>query len=277
MTGTMDSAPAWPVAGFIGLGSQGAPIVRRMVDAGMPTWLWARRADTLEPFRLSGAQFADSVEELGATATHVGICVVDDAGVREVCARLFPAMRQGSTIAIHSTIHPDTCREMEERAAGFGLYCIDAPVSGGEPAARAGTLTLMLGGDEAVVERAMPVFRTFGRLIVHLGDVGTGQYAKLINNTLLAANMALAHAAIEVGRTLGIEKQTLVRLVGESSGNSFGLGVCARMTSPAGFAHGGALLDKDVTLLGTVVPEGDSAYRILSEAAKPFIALTRSS
>src|SRR4051812_19263140 len=80
--------------GFIGLGSQGAPIARRIADAGYPLVLWARRPETLEPFA-DTAQIAASIVELAARCDHVGICVVDDAGVQQVCKQLIPAMRPG--------------------------------------------------------------------------------------------------------------------------------------------------------------------------------------
>src|SRR5690606_35737924 len=124
-----------------------------------------------------GAEAATSVAELGAQVRHVGVCVVDDAGVQEVCDQLMAAMRPGGRIVIHSTIHPDTCRKLAIQAAESELELLDAPVSGGGPAAEAGTLTVMVGGDGLVAEAARPVFETFGKLIVHLGPVGAGQNA----------------------------------------------------------------------------------------------------
>ncbi len=259
--------------GFIGLGSQGAPIARRMIEAGLPVVLWARRPEALAPFRSTPARVAASIAQLGADADHVGICVVNDDDVRQVCDQLIPAMRPGSRIVIHSTIHPDTCRAIEALAADRGVWVVDAPVSGGSPAAEAGALTLMVGGDGDVVAAARPIFETFGRLIVHLGGVGSGQQAKLINNTLLAANLGLAHAALTAADGLGIDRSALVELLMASSGRSFGLEVCSRMSSPASFAHGGALLAKDVRLLGEVLGEQAPMVAALREAAAPFLDL----
>lgn len=260
-----------PVCGFIGLGSQGAPIARRMIDAGFPTVLWARRPETLEPYRDTSAMFADTVEELGSRAEHVGICVVTDDDVREVCGCLIPAMSPGSRIAVHSTIHPDTCREIARKAAERDIQVIDAPVSGGAPAAEAGTLTLMLGGSEQAIEKAMQVFETFGKLIVRLGDIGAGQHVKLINNSLLVANLGLAHSALEAGEALGIDREKLVELLLASSGRSFALEVRSRMDNPAGFRHGGALLRKDLRLLREVLGTEEDAARQLQHAADPFL------
>lgn len=259
--------------GFIGLGSQGAPIARRMIDAGFSTILWARRAETLAPYRETPATFACTIEEVGAGADHVGICVVNDDDVREVCGRLIPAMQRGGIIAIHSTIHPDTCREVARQAKEHGISVIDAPVSGGSPAAEAGVLTLMLGGDEQVIAGAMPVFQSFGKLIVRVGDVGAGQHVKLINNSLLIANLGLAYVAIEAGKLLEIDKAALVELLLASSGRSFALEVLCRMEDPAGFRHGGALLRKDLRLLSELLGERHHAAVQLSHAADPFLAV----
>lgn len=261
--------------GFIGLGSQGAPMARRMIDAGFPVVLWARREATLDPYRETAATYAPTVAELGAQAEHVGVCVVTDDDVKQVCAELIPAMRAGGRIAIHSTIHPDTCRALAEQAAARGLVLIDAPVSGGEPAAKVGALTVMVGGDAAAFAAARPVFESFGRLIVHLGDVGAGQHAKLINNSLLAANMGLAHAALTAGDKLGVDRKTLAELLMASSGRSMGVEVYSRMPRPGAFQHGGALLAKDVRLLGEVLGPRDASFTPLNETATPFLDLVK--
>lgn len=257
--------------GFIGLGSQGAPIARRMIDAGYPTMLWARRAASLEPYHDTPAQYAETIEQLGAFAMHVGICVVTDDDVREVCERLVPSMREGACIAIHSTIHPDTCRAMADLAQRYGIRLVDAPVSGGSPAAEAGVLTLMLGGEPEAIEQAMPVFETFGKLIVRLGDVGAGQQVKLINNSLLLANLGLVEAALEAGEKLALDRVAFLELLKGSSGRSFALEVRSGMESPATFRHGGALLRKDLRLLTEMLGESSMSVLTMRAAAAPFI------
>jgi 3-hydroxyisobutyrate dehydrogenase len=260
--------------GFIGLGSQGAPIARRMVGAGFDVTLWARRPVSLASFADTKAKTAASVAELGAQAEHVGICVVDDTGVREVCAMLIPAMREGSRIAIHSTVHPDTCIQLADQAGARGIRLLDAPVSGGEPAARVGALTVMVGGDADAFAAARPVFESFGKIILHLGNIGAGQQAKLINNALMAAHMALAHHALRVGATLGLDRAALVELIKASSGRSFGFETYARLPTPLAFAHGGALLAKDVRLLGEL--RGiDASSAPIRDLAIPFLNLVQ--
>ena len=267
-------APSAPVVGFIGLGSQGGPMAGRIIAAGYPVGLWARRPEALEPFVEQGAEAMPSLEALGRACGHVGVCVVDDRGVEEVCAALIPVMRPGARIAIHSTIHPDTCVALAETASAHGVMLIDAPVSGGGPGAAAGTLTVMVGGETEAVEAARPIFQTFASLIVHLGGVGAGQNAKLVNNALMAAHMALAHQALAAGSALGIDRKALIELIKASSGRSFGFEIYARQPEPSAFAHGAALLAKDVRLLGEVLG-ADPSFAVLQGVAQPFLDLVR--
>jgi 3-hydroxyisobutyrate dehydrogenase-like beta-hydroxyacid dehydrogenase len=252
--------------GFIGLGSQGGPIAQRMIDAGYSTILWARRAETLEPFRGSPATFAASITELGTAADHVGICVIDDAAVREVCDQLIPAMRPGSRLVIHSTTLPDTCKAVAQQAAKRGLSFVEAPVSGGAPAAQAGALTIMAAGEAEAIEAAGPVFETFANIIIHLGDVGAGQTAKLINNSLMAANMGLARSAMEIGSRCGLDGQALGLLLNASSGRSFALEVYTRTRGRGSFQNDASLLAK-IELLGEVAGREDPAWKALRAAA----------
>ncbi len=256
--------------GFIGLGSQGGPMARRIVESGFSLTLWARRAETLAAFSDTPAENVSSIAELGARCDHVGICVVDDAGTQQVCDELIPAMRSGSRIAIHSTVHPDTVRSLARQAAARNIAFLDAPVSGGGPGAAAGTLTVMIGGDEAVLAAARPIFETFGGLIVRVGDVGAGQVAKLVNNALMAANMAMAHYGLNAATTLGLDRAAVGEIVKVSSGRSFGFDVCLRQPSPFAFAHGAKLLAKDVRLLGEALG-ADPSFAAFRDVTAPYL------
>lgn len=258
------------ITGFIGVGSQGGPMAHRMLDGGFPLVVWARRPEVLEAYTAKGATAAATVAELGARCDHVGICVVNDADVLSITDQLIPVMKPGSRIAIHSTILPDTCAELEARCESHGLHFIDAPVSGGSPAAEAGTLTVMCGAKQEAFDAALPVLRTFGKLLVLLGSAGAGQRAKIINNSLMAANMGLAHGAMAAADAMGVDRKALVELVKESSGRSFGFEVYARLPSPAAFQVGAPMLAKDVGLLKTVLPD-DWGAELLRAAAEPFL------
>lgn len=257
--------------GFIGLGSQGGPMAQRIIDAGFDVTLWARREQSLAPYMNSSAHVADTPEALAERCNIVCVCVVDDAGVNELCTRLLPFMSAGSLLVIHSTIHPTTCKTLAQQAEQYGVALIDAPVSGGGPAAENGTLTVMVGGSSADVARVKPVFDSFAGLISHLGEIGAGQAAKLINNNLMAANLALAHAATELGTSLELNRAELLTLIANSSGRSFAFDVYARMPSPSAFAHGAALLKKDIRLLGELAGSDNKYYQELGNTGGVFI------
>lgn len=245
-------------------------MAERMLAAGYPLSVWARRAEALAHFVDGGAIAAASLAELGANADHIGICVIDDAGVAAICDDLIPAMKAGSLLAIHSTILPESCEALAQRCADAGISFLDAPVSGGGGAAAAGTLTVMCGGSVAAFEQARPVFESFAGTIVHLGPAGSGQRAKIVNNALMAANMGLAHAAFGAGAELGIDRAALAELIKASSGRSFGFEVYARLPGPQAFSHGAPLLVKDVNLLADILPESEGAAA-LRQTASAFL------
>ena len=261
-----------PTVGFIGLGSQGGPMAERIAEAGLPLVVWARRREALEPFAAKGASVAESPAALAAGCDVVCVCVVDDAGVAELTDQLIPAMRPGALLAIHSTILPQSCEALEARCHQAGLLFLDAPVSGGGPAAAAGRLTVMCGGAPEAFELGRAVFASFAGAIVRLGPAGSGQRAKIVNNALMAANMGLAHAALGVGEALGIDRAALAELIKVSSGRSMGFEVYARLPSPTAFAVGAPLLLKDVNLLGAIAPD-QSGTAVLRAAASNFLSV----
>ena len=233
--------------GFIGLGSQGGPMARMIAAGGYPLMLWARRAASLEPF--ADATRASSPVELGAACDLVGLCVVSDADVREVAITggLLKAMRPDAILAIHSTVRPDTCREIAD-AAPAGVRVLDAPVSGTGEAALKKQLAVMVGGDAAAYETARPVFETFGAPVRRMGDLGTGQLCKLVNNVLMTANLKLAADAMGFGKSLTIDPAPLHEMLMASSGRSFALEALNRILTPQNSAHAAALLRKDLAL-----------------------------
>jgi 3-hydroxyisobutyrate dehydrogenase len=128
---------------------------------------------------------------------------------------------------------------------------VDAPVSGGKPAANAGRLLVMVGGDDAAAARCAPVFATFGDPVVHLGPLGSGQVAKLLNNAAFTAHLGLAASLLTLGESLDVDPKRLAEVVLHGSGRSFAL---ERVASAGGTldriaAHAGALLAKDVRLV----------------------------
>src|ERR1700685_1049942 len=247
----MNTTPDTLRVGFIGLGSQGGPMARRIIEAGYPVTLWARRPGTLEPFADPSAKTGASPAELAAASDLVCVCVRDDADTEEVVDAVLGGLAAGGVIAVHSTVHPDTCRRLAERARAGGVRLIDAPVSGGAPAAEAGRLLVMVGGDEKAVEFCRPVFGSYGDPIVHLGPVGAGQVTKLLNNAAFTAHLGVAVSLLALGRSLGVDQLRLADVISHGSGNSFAL---ERVASAGGTLdrigeHAGHLLRKDVKLI----------------------------
>jgi 3-hydroxyisobutyrate dehydrogenase len=252
--------------GFIGLGSQGGPMARRIVEGGYETTLWARREASLEPYADTAAKSAGSPAELAAASDLVCLCVVGDDDVREVLygdSGVLAGLQSGGVIAVHSTVHPNTCREVAEKAAAQGVSVIDAPVSGGGPAVEEGKLLVMVGGDEEVVERCRPVFATYADPIVHLGPLGSGQVTKILNNLLFSANLGSAISTLELGESLGIPRDRLCQVLNSGSAVSKALGSIAVFGGTLdGLAPiAGGLLQKDVRhaaslAAGASAPEG---------------------
>ncbi|OBI09529.1 6-phosphogluconate dehydrogenase [Mycolicibacter heraklionensis] len=264
--------------GFIGLGSQGAPMARRILEGGYATTLWARRDGTLEPFSDTEARIADSPATLAGQSDLVCLCVVGDADVDEVVRGdngVLAGLQPGGVIAIHSTVHPDTCRRLAQHCAERQVSVIDAPVSGGGPAAAAGTLLVMAGGDADVVERCRPVFETYADPVVHLGDLGAGQVAKLLNNLLFTANLGTAATALALGKQLGVDTERLAEVVSRGSANSFALnsirGSGGTLDRLAGLA--GSLLQKDVRLVSDLAQRAGADPGAVLDAADAALAL----
>jgi 3-hydroxyisobutyrate dehydrogenase len=209
--------------GFIGLGSQGAPMARRIVDDGYPLTIWARRPETVEPFGDTATTVAMTPAEVGAASDIVGICVVADSDVEDVLLRddgVLAGMSPGGIVAIHSTIRPDTCRRLADQAAERGVAIVDAPVSGGGAAASERKLLVMAGGDDEDVDRSRRVFETFGDPVIHLGPLGSGQVGKLLNNLVFTAQIAVALETYSFASGLGVDRAAMAQVLANGSGGS---------------------------------------------------------
>jgi 3-hydroxyisobutyrate dehydrogenase-like beta-hydroxyacid dehydrogenase len=263
--------------GFIGLGSQGAPMARRIIDAGHATTLWARRPATLETFAGTAAKTAASPAELAAATDLVCICVVNDADIEEVVGGeqgVLAGIQRGAVIAVHSTVHPDTCHRLAAAAGSRGARVVDATVSGGGGAAAEGRLLVMVGGEPDAVDYCRPVFASYADPIVHLGPLGSGQLAKLLNNVLFTANLATAVDALGLGEALGVDPHRLAEVISHGTANSFALG---RVASAGGTldriaAHAGSILRKDVQLVATLADTSDVRTGIVVTAADAALA-----
>ena len=199
--------------GFIGLGIMGGPMAGNILKAGFPVTVWNRTAARAEPLAQAGAQVAASPREVAAQSDIIITMVTASEDVRQVTLGedgVVHGARAGAVVVDMSTISPQVTREIAEALRAHGIAMLDAPVSGGDVGARNATLSIMVGGDAAVVERVRPVFEAMGKKITHIGPNGAGQTCKLVNQILVVGNnMAMAEAltfatraGVDVGRVL---------------------------------------------------------------------------
>ena len=240
-------------AGFIGLGSQGGPMVRRIVESGNPLTIWARRPESLEPYADTAASLASTPAELGAASDVVGICVMGDADVEDVLLRddgVLAGMSAGGVVAIHSTIHPDTCVRIAEHASKRGVAVVDAPVSGGGGAAAERKLLVMVGGEEEHVARCRPIFETYGDPVVHLGPLGSGQMAKLVNNLVFTALVTVGLDTFTFADELGMDRGALAQVLAHGSGGTRAAAILAASGfDTSGMRQSVVTLQKDVRIV----------------------------
>lgn len=227
-------------------------MARRIVEAGFATTLWARRRESLAPFAETSADVAATPADLGAASDILCVCVVDDAGVDEVLRGsngALATMAPESIVVVHSTVHPDTCRRLQEDFPA--VHVVDAPVSGGGHKAAAGELLVMVGGPADVVERCRPVLETYGDPVLHVGPLGAGQELKVLNNTVFTAQLALAAEVYELAETRQLDRSAVATVLGSGSGRSY----AAEVVAGGGFTldglavTAGQLLAKDVGIL----------------------------
>jgi 3-hydroxyisobutyrate dehydrogenase-like beta-hydroxyacid dehydrogenase len=210
--------------GFVGLGDMGAPMARHLVSRGFPTTVADVRPSAVAALVTAGAKPAESPAETADGADVIAVCVVDDAqatavitGENGLCALL----RDGQTVVLHSSVRPETAVALASAVRACGADLLDAPVSGSRPAVEAGTLTVMVGGEAATLERARPVLDAYAERIFHLGPVGTGQSMKLVNNVMLHLNHLVALEALRLAAAEGIAEADAVEVVNASSGRSW--------------------------------------------------------
>jgi len=206
---------------FIGLGNMGAPMARNLLAAGHELTLFDLNQQVLGELAERGGQVRTSPKAAAAdvelvitmlpAAAHVRSVYLDDDGV-------LAGIRPGTPALDCSTIDPQTAREVSQAAAAQGVDLGDAPVSGGTGGAAAGTLTFMVGASPALFDTLKPVLAVMGRNVVHCGEVGTGQIAKICNNLLLGISMIGVSEAMALGSALGIDLQVLAGIINSSTG-----------------------------------------------------------
>jgi len=206
--------------GFVGLGVMGRPMVERLLAAGHRVHVHNRSRAAVDGLAAQGAIASATATDVALAAEIVLTALPTPDAVDEVYARFAAVARPGQLYADHSTIRPEQSRRWAGALAARGADYLDAPVSGGPDGAGAGTLTVMVGGDEAVLERARPVFEAFGSTIRRCGPTGAGQVVKLVNQLLVGVHTAAIAEAAVFGAALGADPHVVQELLGKSYGGS---------------------------------------------------------
>jgi len=209
--------------GFIGLGIMGQGMAANLLRAGFPLTVWNRTAAKMEPLVAAGAQPAASPADLASRSTIVVLCVSDTPDVEAVLLGpdgVLAGAQPGSLVVDCSTISPEATRRLAQILAAQGIGMLDAPVSGGSEGAARGTLSIMVGGNEADFRRALPVLQAMGKQITHVGDHGAGQTVKLMNQILVVGHALAMSEAFLFGQAHGVDlEKALTALTAGAAGS----------------------------------------------------------
>jgi len=198
--------------GFIGLGHLGAPMARRLLSAGFPMVVYNRDSNKTKSLSILGAEVARDPRELAGQVDVVLSCVTDAAAVEAVYlggGGVLQNARPGTRIIEMSTVAPETPRKLYKAARGLEISVVDVAISGSMPAAEAGTLTLLGGGDRQDFDAAEPIFAALAKQWFYMGPSGSGDAAKLVVNILLGVGMEAVAEAVALGETLGLPRDLL--------------------------------------------------------------------
>ena len=197
-----------PTIGLIGLGIMGRPMARNLLKAGYPLIVHDVTRAAVDDLVAEGATAGTSPRQVAEAVDVLITMLPDSPQVREVYLGpdgAFEALRPGWLAIDMSSIAPSTARELAERAAAAGADMLDAPVSGGDRGAIAGSLSIMVGGTDAAFARAAPIFEALGKTIVHMGPAGAGQVTKVCNQIVVAVVIEAVSEALVLGAKAGVD------------------------------------------------------------------------
>ena len=202
--------------GYIGLGLMGKPMASHLLKAGFQVTVQNRSQAVVQELEKLGARAARLAKEVAEQSDIVFLCLPDSPDVEKVILGengILVGAQPGLIVIDHSTIKPATARGLAEKLKAKGMFFLDAPVSGGQVGAENGTLTIMVGGDAAALDRAMPALKAYGKAITHIGDSGAGQIAKCCNQMMVAAQMAAMGELLIFARKADVDPRKVVQAI----------------------------------------------------------------
>ncbi|WP_219414656.1 NAD(P)-dependent oxidoreductase [Pseudonocardia nigra] len=219
----MAVSPGSTSIGLVGLGNLGLPLACTLMRAGWDLTVLDTRPEPVQACVEHGATAAKDRADLVDCDVLV-LVVPDDAAVRGVLegpGGHLDGSCEGRAVIVHSTVLPETARQLAEVAAERGVDLLDAPVSGGSDRAASGELTVMVGGDDGALERLRPLLETVGDDVIHVGPAGAGAAAKLANQLAMFANLAGLHEALDLAAAHGVAPEPLLAVLATSTGDSW--------------------------------------------------------
>lgn len=260
--------------GFVGLGSLGDGMARRLARTGFELTACDINPATLAAFDEPGAAREADPIRTAEQVEALCVCVRMDADVKALTAdgALFKALGDGGLFIIHSTVAPELCQELETQAKAYGVSVLDAGVSGGSPAALRGELSIYVGGEAAAVERGRQVLDAYGKSVLHLGPSGRGMQGKLLNNLVSIANYGMAAAILDLGEKLDFDREQLRQALMAGSADGFALRAVVGLLRPEAAEPMRQLLGKDLAHARELAPESDVSMAALVQAAESMIA-----
>lgn len=214
------------VVGFIGLGLMGKPMAKRILSAGYKLVVHSRSSPPVEELANLGAEKASSPKEVAAKAEIIITMLPDSPDVKKVVLGengIAEGVRPGSIVIDMSTVSPMVEVEIAEELRKKGVEYLDAPVTGSTMGAESGTLTIMVGGSKEAFERALPVLKTMGKNIVHMGGNGMGQMTKMCNQVAVSLNLLGTCEAILLASKAGLDPKKVIEVIGSGAAGSWQL------------------------------------------------------
>ena len=197
---------------FIGLGVMGRPMALNLVRGGFDVLVHNRSRPAVDELHAAGARLLTNVAQAGSSSFVVTM-LPDTPDVEEVGAAILPGLQPGTVWIDMSTIDPKAIRRLAADAAARGAYLLDAPVSGGDQGARAGTLSIMVGGDAQAYAMAEPVFVPLAKTVAHVGPSGAGQVVKACNQMMVGLSMQAMAEALVVAAQAGIDLEVAIDIL----------------------------------------------------------------
>ncbi len=210
--------------GFIGLGIMGRGMSANLLKAGFEVCVWNRTASRMEALVAAGARAGKSPADVATKSNIIITCVSDTPDVEAVILGkngVIHGAKAGSLVIDMSTISPQVTQKIAAKLAEKDVAMLDAPISGGSEGAAKGTLSIMVGGDAAQVERAMPAFKAMGKAITHVGGTGAGQTVKLVNQILVVGTMLAVSEALLFAQAGGLNLQKTLKAVSQGAAGSW--------------------------------------------------------